>query len=323
MNKKDLLIKAEMTADRTLDSILAEYGVSLADIEIEGDYVTIYTSSKKPAETLTQVLQHVGNGDLWVEEGDWGEYFTNDKEGKFFCFALVDDEGTRFVNKDGLCEYLGKRAFQADKKTLMTFKKAIELLNDMPKSKESLKKAIELYDEIHEGASEMPWVFAIKHIDEKPWARYVVIRAQKSETRSAADVMNEYRCDPRLFHEESYYVEITFQEPLFPPLTNDPWVAEKNDGQFVTNDRSHSVFGYTVFGEYGRDFLNEKELIEMLRKWLNENVVPSSVKDECAELQELLHSENPDMDIVLDLVNITREGGAFDGMTINKIPFGI
>ena len=143
MKYNNRIIKAEMTADRTLDNLLAEYGATLADVEIEGNYVTIYTSSKRE-ETLTQVLQHVGNGDLWVEEGDWGEYFTNDKEGKFFCFALVDDEGTRFVNKDGLCEYLGKRAFQADKKTMMTFKKAIELLNDMPKSKESLKKAIEL-----------------------------------------------------------------------------------------------------------------------------------------------------------------------------------
>jgi len=322
MKYNNRIIKAEITADRTIDSILAEYGASLADVEIEGNYVTIYTTTK-PDETLSQVLQHIGNGDLWVEDRDGGLYITNDKEGKFFCFALIDDEGTRYVNKDGLCEYLEMMAFQGDKKTQKAFKTAIELLKDKSKCKENFKKAVELYDEVHEIAYEMPWVFPIKHVDEKPWARYVVIRALKFETRSATDIMNEYNWPPELCREESNYVEITVPNPLFPPLTNDPWVAEKPDETFVTSDRSHSVFGYSVLDEYGLSFMNKKELVEILCKWLNEKQVPSSVKDECAELQGLLNGENPDMDLVLDLVNITREGGAFDGMLVNKIPCGI
>lgn len=322
MKYNNRIIKAEITADRTIDSILAEYGASLADVEIEGNYVTIYTTTK-PDETLSQVLQHIGNGDLWVEDRDGGVYITNDKEGKFFGFALVDDAGTRYVNKDGLCEYLEMKAFQGDKKTQRAFRTAIELLKDKSKCKENFKKAIDLYDEVCESAFEMPWVFAIKHVDEKPWARYVVIRALKSETRSTADIMNEYKWSPELCREDSNYVEITFPNPSFPPLNNDPWVAEKFDGKFVTSDSSHSVFGYTVLDEYGLSFMNKEELVEILRMWLNEKQVPSLVKDECAELQELLDSENPDMDMVLDLVNITREGGAFDGMLVNKIPYGI
>lgn len=318
---KNLVIKAEMTADRTLDSILAEYGATLADIEIEGNYVTIYTSSKRE-ETLTQVLQHVGNSDLWVEEEDWGVYTTNDKEGKFFCFALVDGNGTQYLSKDGLSEYFEMRAFQADKMTQRAFKTAIELLKDKSKCKENFKRVIELFDDVYDKVSERPRIFDIRHVDEKPWARYVVIRAQKSETRSTADILNEYQCPPKICREEGNYVEITYQSPLFPPLNNDPWVAERHDGTFVTSDRSHSVFGYSVLDEYGLSFFNGDELIEMLHMWLNEKQVPSSVKDECAELQKLLDSENPDMDTVLDLVNITSEGGAFDGMVISKIPYG-
>lgn len=319
MINQNIVIKAEMTADRTLDIILAEYNVSKADVEIDGNYVTIY-APKKPVIHPVQVPQHVGDGDLWVEEEDWGAYTTNDKEGKFFFVAMVDEEGTHYLSKDGLCEYLETRAFLADKMTQRAFKTALELLNDKSKYKENLKKIIELLDDVYAKVSKRPSMFDIRQVDEKPWAWYVVVRAQKSETRSTADIIKEYQCPSRRCREENDYVEIIFRNILFPPFNNDSWVAEKPDGTFVTNDRSHSVFGYTVFGEYGRDFMNEKELIERLRMWLNENKVPSSVKDECAELQELLHSENPDMDMVLDLVNITREGGAFDGMTINKIP---
>ena len=106
---KNLVIKAEMTADRTLDSILAEYGATLADIEIEGNYVTIYTSSKRE-ERLTPPK----NGDLWVLWDDSGYYVTNDKKGKFFKYYINTEDNELCLNEEQTVSLLKERISEMD-----------------------------------------------------------------------------------------------------------------------------------------------------------------------------------------------------------------
>lgn len=93
-----------MTAERTLDSILAEYNVSKADVEIDGNYVTFYIDGKRN-ERLTPPQ----NGDLWVLWDDSGYYVTNDKKGKFFKYFIKTEDNELCLNEEQAVSLLKER----------------------------------------------------------------------------------------------------------------------------------------------------------------------------------------------------------------------
>ena len=100
----NFFIKAEMTADRTLDSILAEYNVSKANVEIDGNYVSFYIDGKRN-ERLTPPQ----NGDLWVLWDDSGYYVTNDKKGKFFKYFIKTEDNELCLNEEQAVSLLKER----------------------------------------------------------------------------------------------------------------------------------------------------------------------------------------------------------------------
>lgn len=98
------IIKAEMTATRTLDNILAEYNVPKADVEIDGNYVSFYIDGKRN-ERLTPPQ----NGDLWVLWDDSGYYVTNDKKGKFFKYFIKTEDNELCLNEEQAVSLLKER----------------------------------------------------------------------------------------------------------------------------------------------------------------------------------------------------------------------
>ena len=98
------IIKAEMTATRTLDSIFAEYNVSKADVEIDGNYVSFYIDGNRNERlTLPQ------NGDFWVLMDDSGYYVTNDKKGKFFKYFIKTEDNELCLNEEQTVSLLKER----------------------------------------------------------------------------------------------------------------------------------------------------------------------------------------------------------------------
>jgi len=93
-----------MTATRTLDSIFAEYNVSKADVEIDGNYVSFYIDGKRNERlTLPQ------NGDFWVFMDDSGYYVTNDKKGKFFKYFIKTEDNELCLNEEQTVSLLKER----------------------------------------------------------------------------------------------------------------------------------------------------------------------------------------------------------------------
>ena len=103
------IIKAEMTATRTLDSILAEYNISKADVKIDGNYVSFYIDGKRN-ERLTPPK----NGDLWVLWDDSGYYVTNDKKGKFFKYYINTEGNELCLNEEQTVSLLKERISEMD-----------------------------------------------------------------------------------------------------------------------------------------------------------------------------------------------------------------
>ena len=98
------IIKAEMTATRTLDNILAEYNVPKADVEIDGNYVSFYIDGNRNERlTLPQ------NGDFWVLMDDSGYYVTNDKKGKFFKYFIKTEDNELCLNEEQTVSLLKER----------------------------------------------------------------------------------------------------------------------------------------------------------------------------------------------------------------------
>ena len=98
------IIKAEMSATRTLDNILAEYNVPKSDVEIDGNYVSFYIDGKRN-ERLTPPQ----NGDLWVLWDDSGYYVTNDKKGKFFKYFIKTEDNELCLNEEQAVSLLKER----------------------------------------------------------------------------------------------------------------------------------------------------------------------------------------------------------------------
>ena len=99
-----LFITAEMTADRTLDSILAEYNVSKADVKIDGNYVSFYIDGKRNERLIPPQ-----NGVLWVLWDDSGYYVTNDKKGKFFKYFIKTEDNELCLNEEQTVSLLKER----------------------------------------------------------------------------------------------------------------------------------------------------------------------------------------------------------------------
>ena len=93
-----------MTATRTLDSILAEYNVSKANVEIDGNYVSFYIDGKR-----NKRLTPPKNGDLWVLWDDSGYYVTNDKNGKFFKYFVKTEDNELCLNEKQTVSLLKER----------------------------------------------------------------------------------------------------------------------------------------------------------------------------------------------------------------------
>ena len=99
-----MLIKAEMSARRTMASILSEYNVNSSDVKIDGQYATIIVSGNR-----NERVNPPTNGDLWVLETDDGTFSTNDKDGKFFKYFIKTEDGDLYLNENQTASLLKER----------------------------------------------------------------------------------------------------------------------------------------------------------------------------------------------------------------------
>ena len=101
---KTITINAEMSAKRTLASILSEYNVNSSDVTIDGQYATIFVSGNRN-ERITLPT----NGDLWVLATDDGTVTTNDKDGKFFKYFIKTEDNELCLNEEQTVSLLRER----------------------------------------------------------------------------------------------------------------------------------------------------------------------------------------------------------------------
>lgn len=307
-------IKAEMSARRTLASILSEYNVNRSDVEIDGQYATIFVSSNRN-ERITPPT----NGDLWVLETDNGTFTTNDKDGKFFRFAMVNEEGTRFLNKEELYDYFNERALRAEREANAVIKTVTSLLDSAEVCPANYKLAIDMLDDLKKSISDDTSFFLIDYVEPRVLFKTMIIHADITETRSLQDIMQQYQCVPEQCREQNNYVEITLRDVYTLPKTGDLWVAQRAEDTWVTNDRNHTVYKYEVWDEYGQSFINQKDLLDQLAAMIENEECPLDLEEIKGDLCKELSREHPDMDVILDTVNEFGDD-LFGGISISEIP---
>lgn len=302
-----------MSARRTLDSILKEYNVTRSDVEVDGQYVTIFVSGNRN-ERITPPT----NGDLWALETDDGTFTTNDKEGKFFRFAAVNEEGTRFMGKDELCEYFKERANRAEQETDAAMKTVTTLVNSTDIFKGDRSMLIHILDELNDRIADDTSFFIVDYVEPKPLFKSMIIHAKLSKSRSIGDIQEQYHCGPERCVDHQDYVEVTLTNVFRIPDMKDPWVAEMADDTWVTNDYRHTVFKYMVSGEHPPFFINQDELVAQLKEMIGNRTPLLGTDEKVAELNEELNQEHPDMDLIIDTVNEFGDD-LFDGIMISDI----
>lgn len=158
-----IIIKAEMTATRTLDSILAEYNVSKADVEIDGNYVSIYIAGKRN-ERLTPPQ----NGDLWVLMYDSGYNVTNDKKGKFFKYFINTEGNELCLNEEQTVSLLKERISEMDVPESYYDLRDMAL-STLAKPGSDLEDVNEFLDSMIEDNLDTRGIFYISKIDIAEW----------------------------------------------------------------------------------------------------------------------------------------------------------
>lgn len=90
MEEYSILIKAKLDPCRTINMVKKEYNVGGDFCTVNGQYADV---TLEVSEYLKPVIPFI-KGDIWVARSDdFKKFYTNDKDGEFFRFAVVSRFG--------------------------------------------------------------------------------------------------------------------------------------------------------------------------------------------------------------------------------------